>query len=388
MDDVVVGQQLESLGDVQYDLPEFILVVPDGGIELFVVDAIHLLVVVLFALEFVESVAQGVSAFLVQYPGVFFVYEIVIQLHQMLDARTGREFLLGGASEVEEVGAEPDFLDVGLVAAFGDDLFDGVLLFALLVFPQPHERKPSSSQQFDLVEAIGEAISEDFYFFLAEVIGILLLFFPFKFNLLERLLPIGFYSFGAVLEGDGVFGGAFFLREFILLSRESFGLFEASLLVLLFLECVLQFALLAVGVEFLLVSQLEVLQTFRDVFLEGCFLDSGPVRFVGFAETVVFAAVRGLILFQRRVFDLICFRKKVQRSAPKLSFFRLRFLVSVNCLPLSLLLPLVSLSSLLRLFCRMNFWKGDLVLATSSTSVRTLPRSWLVLTILNLELVS
>jgi hypothetical protein len=123
---------------------------------------------------------------------------------------------------------------VGLVAAFGDDLFDSVLLFALLVFSQPHQREPSPPQQLNLVEAVREAISEHFDFLLAEVVGVLLLLFPLEFDLIQRLLSIGFDSFGAVLERDGMFGGAFFLREFILLSRERFGLFDASLLVRLF----------------------------------------------------------------------------------------------------------------------------------------------------------
>jgi hypothetical protein len=81
VDDVVIGEQLQGLGDIEYNLPEFVLVVLDGGIELLVVDAVHLLVVVLLAFQLVESVAQGVSAFLVEYPSVFFVYEIVVQFH-------------------------------------------------------------------------------------------------------------------------------------------------------------------------------------------------------------------------------------------------------------------------------------------------------------------
>lgn len=177
----------------------------------------------------------------------------------MLDAWTSSEFFLGGSSEVEEVSPEPDLFDVGLVTAFCDDLLDCVLLFALLVLSQPHQREPSPSQQLDLIEPIRKAISKHLYFLLAEVVGVLLLFFPLELYFLERLLSIWFDPFGAVLEGYGVLGCALFCREFVLFPREWFVLLDTSLLVLLFLQSVLQLALLAVGVQLLLVAQLQIL---------------------------------------------------------------------------------------------------------------------------------
>jgi hypothetical protein len=47
-------------------------------VELAVVYAVYFLSVVLFALEFVEGVAEGVPALLVEDPCVLLVYEVVV----------------------------------------------------------------------------------------------------------------------------------------------------------------------------------------------------------------------------------------------------------------------------------------------------------------------
>lgn len=57
MHDVVLGEQLEGFGNVQDDLSDLVLVASQGRVELSIMDPIHLLVVVLFALELVKGVA-------------------------------------------------------------------------------------------------------------------------------------------------------------------------------------------------------------------------------------------------------------------------------------------------------------------------------------------
>lgn len=109
------------------------MVVFDSGVKLAIVDAVHFLVVVVLAFQFVEGVAEGVSAFLVEDPGVFFVDEIVVKFNQVLYSRAICELLFWGSSELEKVGAEPDLFYMGLVAAFGYYLFDRILLFAFLM---------------------------------------------------------------------------------------------------------------------------------------------------------------------------------------------------------------------------------------------------------------
>jgi hypothetical protein len=74
---------------------------------------------------------------------------------------------------------------------------------------------------------------------------------------------------------------------------------------LLLFEGALEFVLLAAGVELLLVAELQVLQTFRDVLLQGGLLDAGPVGLVRLAEAVVLAAVGGFRLLEGGVLDFV-----------------------------------------------------------------------------------
>lgn len=305
MNDIILGQEFQSPSDVEYDLPELILVVLDACVELLVVNAVHLLVVVLLALEFIQRVAEGIPALLVEYPSIFLVDEVIVEFDQVFDALAAGELLLGGAAELEEVRAEPDLLDVRLVAALRDDLLHRVLLLALLVLAQPHEGEASPSEQFDLVEAVGEAVAEGLEFLLAHVVGVLPLFLPLEFDLVQGLLPLGVDLLGALLGGHGVLGGAFLGRELVLLAGEDLRLLDASLLDLLFFEGALEFVLLAARVELLLVAELQVLETFGDVLLEGGLLDAGAVGLVGLAEAVVLAAVGGFGLLEGGVLDFV-----------------------------------------------------------------------------------
>jgi hypothetical protein len=74
---------------------------------------------------------------------------------------------------------------------------------------------------------------------------------------------------------------------------------------LLLFEGALEFVLLAARVELLLVAELQVLETFGDVLLEGGLLDAGAVGLVGLAEAVVLAAVGGFGLLEGGVLDFV-----------------------------------------------------------------------------------
>lgn len=91
-------------------------------------DAIHLLIVVLLALQLIQRIPQRIPALLIEYPCILLIDEVVIQFDQMLDAWTRCKFFFGCAIELEEVGAEPDLFYVGLVATLGDYLLYGIFL--------------------------------------------------------------------------------------------------------------------------------------------------------------------------------------------------------------------------------------------------------------------
>ncbi len=57
MHDVILGEQLEGFGNVQDDLSDLVLVASQGRVKLSIMDPVHLLVVVLLALELVKGVA-------------------------------------------------------------------------------------------------------------------------------------------------------------------------------------------------------------------------------------------------------------------------------------------------------------------------------------------
>lgn len=179
MDDVVFGEKFEGFGHIEDHLSELVLVVADAEVEVLVVNAIHLLVIVLFAFELVEGISEGVPAFLVENPGVLLVDEVVVEFDQVLYAWAAGEFLFRSTSELEEVCAEPNLLYVGLMAALGNNLLYCVLLLAFLVLPKPNQTKPTPPKQFNLIETIRETISKGIALFLAEIIRVLPFLFPF-----------------------------------------------------------------------------------------------------------------------------------------------------------------------------------------------------------------
>jgi hypothetical protein len=266
--DVVLGEQFQGLGDIEDDLPNLVLVGLESGVEVAIVNAVHLLVIILLAFELVEGVAQRISAFLIEDPGVLLVDEVVVEFDQVLNARAGGEFLLGRAAELEEVGAEPDLLYVGLVAALGDYLLYRVLLVALLVLPQPHQRKTATPEQLYLLETVGEAVAEGVGLLPAEIEGVLLLFLPPDLYLLQGFLPL--LLAGAIAFGQRLLGSAFVL---LLLAGEQLHRLDAGLVHGLLLQRVLDVALLTRQLP-LLLPQLQVLQTLRNVLLKRSLLEA------------------------------------------------------------------------------------------------------------------
>jgi hypothetical protein len=81
------------------------------------------------------------------------------------------ELGFGHSTQGEEERTEPDFFDVGLVGVLGDDLLDCELSAALDVLPEPDQAEPTPTQQFDLLETVGEAISEGLFLFLGKPIA-------------------------------------------------------------------------------------------------------------------------------------------------------------------------------------------------------------------------
>jgi hypothetical protein len=251
--DVVLGEQFQGLGDIEDDLPNLVLVGLESGVEVAIVNAVHLLVIILLAFELVEGVAQRISAFLIEDPGVLLVDEVVVEFDQVLNARAGGEFLLGRAAELEEVG---------------DYLLYRVLLVALLVLPQPHQRKTATPEQLYLLETVGEAVAEGVGLLPAEIEGVLLLFLPPDLYLLQGFLPL--LLAGAIAFGQRLLGSAFVL---LLLAGEQLHRLDAGLVHGLLLQRVLDVALLTRQLP-LLLPQLQVLQTLRNVLLKRSLLEA------------------------------------------------------------------------------------------------------------------
>ena len=91
-------------------------------------DAIHFLIVILLALQLIQSIPQRITTLLIEDPCIFLIDEVVIQLDQMLDAWTRCEFLLGCTTELEEVSTKPNLFYMGLVAAFRNYLLYRIFL--------------------------------------------------------------------------------------------------------------------------------------------------------------------------------------------------------------------------------------------------------------------
>lgn len=227
MNDIVFREKLQSTSNIEDDFSQLVLIIFDSGIEIFVMDSIHFLIVVVLAFKFIQGVPQRISTLLIQNPSIFLVDEVVVQLHQVLYARTICELLFGSPTELEEICSKPNLFYVSLMTAFSNDLLDRVLLLTLLVLSQPDQTETSPAQELNLVKTIWEAISECLNLIFAHVVRILFLLLPFQFNLLERIFSVGRKLSVALVLPRGersMLGGSLILEVVSLLPRRFFAL--------------------------------------------------------------------------------------------------------------------------------------------------------------------
>jgi hypothetical protein len=93
-------------------------------------------------------------------------------------------------SKVKKVLTEPDLLLVRLVVALSDYLLYRVLLLALLVLAQPHQRKPAPSQQLHLIIPVRKPVPKRLHLLVAHVIRVFLLPLPLYVDLFYRLCSL------------------------------------------------------------------------------------------------------------------------------------------------------------------------------------------------------
>lgn len=98
------------------------------------------------AFNVIKAIAEGVSTFFIEDPGIFLVDFIAVHLGQILDAWVLAIFGTSKATKGEENAAKPDFLHVSLVIILSDDLFYGKKLAAFLMLAEPDETKTTSSE--------------------------------------------------------------------------------------------------------------------------------------------------------------------------------------------------------------------------------------------------
>ena len=83
-----------------------------------------------------------------------------VQPADVVDADVALKLLPRLSALLEEVGAEPDFLEVRLVRVLGEYLLDCYLPLGGLVDAEPDHAEPAPSQQPDPLEVLGEPVAE------------------------------------------------------------------------------------------------------------------------------------------------------------------------------------------------------------------------------------
>lgn len=83
-----------------------------------------------------------------------------VEAAKVVDADVVLELLPRLAALLEEVGPEPDLLQVRLVRVLSQDLLDRHLPLRRTVHAQPHKAEPAAAQQPHAPEVLGEAIAE------------------------------------------------------------------------------------------------------------------------------------------------------------------------------------------------------------------------------------
>lgn len=120
-------------------------IVPHFLIEGFVLDDIVVALPRLVLKQIVEMPTQRPVTQFIYYPRVELLDFVVVHDEDVVDSRVGLE-LLPGSPILEEVVAEPNLLQVGLILVVGEDLLHRVGFFRLLVEPHPHQGEPSPSE--------------------------------------------------------------------------------------------------------------------------------------------------------------------------------------------------------------------------------------------------
>lgn len=113
-----------------------------------------------FGLELEERAPQGLLAHFVVQPGVHCLNLVGIQLADIVDADVVFELLSGVTALLEEVGAEPDLLEVGLVRVLSEDLLDGNFSLAASVDAEPDYAEASPAQECHPFEFLREPVPE------------------------------------------------------------------------------------------------------------------------------------------------------------------------------------------------------------------------------------
>jgi len=127
----------------------------------------------LVAVEFlgfyvIQSASERLATFLVEDPSIRLVYLVRVQSHQIFHSREVRKFRFWNASKGEKHCSKPNFLNMGLVGILGDNLLDSKLSSTFGVLSEPNQAETPSSQKFDLLKAIREAISKYFLLFFGQ----------------------------------------------------------------------------------------------------------------------------------------------------------------------------------------------------------------------------
>ncbi len=75
-------------------------------------------------------------------------------------------------SKTEELRSEPYFLHMCLMVVLSDDLFNCEHLSTTFMLPKPDQTKASSTQQFNLLVAVGKPISEYLKLLFSQIVGV------------------------------------------------------------------------------------------------------------------------------------------------------------------------------------------------------------------------
>lgn len=79
MNDIILGQQHQSLRNFIYNLFEQDLIAANGRIELLIMYPIHFFPIIVLTFQFIQHIPQRITTLLIQQPRVFLVDEVVVK---------------------------------------------------------------------------------------------------------------------------------------------------------------------------------------------------------------------------------------------------------------------------------------------------------------------